>query len=190
MPGSIGHGRGGHARCIGSVCAPETPSGLPSVRAQGPSVAKNYGLPLAPVLVIDLRAVFCRDRRHGYPLSYVSVQLNPPFVLHNFISYAANRYALAVAKHRRIMLATRRGDADETTEFFPGRAVSSEVDRFSPCFGASARRQVRLEAAQKSISSIPGQTWLQRFSWLAMERQSGRAGRWLRPKARTWNGNG
>src|SRR2546426_12217164 len=38
---------------------------LPGVRAQRPSMAEDDGLSLAPVLVIDLRAVFGCDRRRG-----------------------------------------------------------------------------------------------------------------------------
>src|SRR5713226_1635911 len=38
---------------------------FPGVRAQGPAMAENYRLSLAPVLIVDLRAVFRPDRRHG-----------------------------------------------------------------------------------------------------------------------------
>src|SRR5437899_8196782 len=37
---------------------------FPGVRAQGPAMAENYRLSLAPVLIVDLRAVFRPDRRH------------------------------------------------------------------------------------------------------------------------------
>jgi hypothetical protein len=36
-------------------------------------VAENYRLSLTPVLVIDLRAVFCRDRWHGYAPLFMTV---------------------------------------------------------------------------------------------------------------------
>src|SRR5665647_1976173 len=38
---------------------------LPGVRAQRPAVAEDHGLATAPVLVVDLRAVFRRYRGHG-----------------------------------------------------------------------------------------------------------------------------
>src|ERR1035437_8109990 len=37
---------------------------FPGVRAQRPAMAEDHGLSAAPVLVIDLRAVFRRDRVH------------------------------------------------------------------------------------------------------------------------------
>ncbi len=39
---------------------------LEGVRAQRPAVAEHHGLPLAPVLVIELHAVFGGDRAHGH----------------------------------------------------------------------------------------------------------------------------
>src|SRR5262245_49101561 len=51
--------------------APIAPGGqeehlvLPGVRAERPPVAEDDGLPRAPVLVVDLRAVLRRDGRHG-----------------------------------------------------------------------------------------------------------------------------
>ena|SRR5580700_8291271 len=38
---------------------------VPVVSSQGPAVAENYGLSLSPILVLNLRSVFCRDCRHG-----------------------------------------------------------------------------------------------------------------------------
>src|ERR1700687_1959456 len=37
---------------------------FPGVRAKRPAVAEDYGLSRAPVLVVDLGTVFCRDCRH------------------------------------------------------------------------------------------------------------------------------
>src|SRR2546422_11474492 len=37
---------------------------FPCVRAERPAMAEDYGLSRAPVLVVDLRAIFCRDCRH------------------------------------------------------------------------------------------------------------------------------
>ena len=37
---------------------------FPRVRAQRPAMAENYRLPLAPILVINLRAIFRRYRAH------------------------------------------------------------------------------------------------------------------------------
>src|SRR5215468_827292 len=34
------------------------------IRTQRPTVAEDNGLPLTPILVIDLRSVFCRDGAH------------------------------------------------------------------------------------------------------------------------------
>src|SRR4030095_1061093 len=38
--------------------------GVPVIRAQRPAVAEDNRLSLTPVLVIDLRPIFCRDRTH------------------------------------------------------------------------------------------------------------------------------
>ena len=40
---------------------------FPGIRAERPAMAEDYGLSAAPVLVVDLRAVFGRDRGHGMP---------------------------------------------------------------------------------------------------------------------------
>src|SRR5450830_674769 len=37
---------------------------LPTIRTEGPAVAEHHRLSCAPVLVIDLRTVFRRDRAH------------------------------------------------------------------------------------------------------------------------------
>src|SRR2546425_10013696 len=37
---------------------------FPCVRAERPAMAEDYGLSRAPVLAVDLRAIFCRDCRH------------------------------------------------------------------------------------------------------------------------------
>jgi hypothetical protein len=38
---------------------------VPGIRAQGPPVAEDHGLSRTPILVVNLRAVFGRDRRHN-----------------------------------------------------------------------------------------------------------------------------
>ena len=38
---------------------------LPAIRIERPAVAEHHRLSCAPVLVVDLRAVFRRDRAHG-----------------------------------------------------------------------------------------------------------------------------
>src|SRR5450756_896990 len=38
---------------------------FPAIRAEGPAVAEHHRLPCAPILVVDLRTVFRRDRAHG-----------------------------------------------------------------------------------------------------------------------------
>jgi hypothetical protein len=48
-----------------SVVTEEEHLVFPGVRAQRPAKAEDDGLPRPPVLVIDLRAVFGRDRWHG-----------------------------------------------------------------------------------------------------------------------------
>src|SRR5712692_7130270 len=48
---------------------------FPGVRAQGPAMAENYRLSLAPVFIVDFRAVFRPDRRHGvFSFVFVSLQ--------------------------------------------------------------------------------------------------------------------
>ena len=44
---------------------------LECIRAQRPAVAEDNRLSLAPVVVIDLRSIFCRDRTHTFS-SYFS----------------------------------------------------------------------------------------------------------------------
>ena len=41
--------------------------GFPAIRAERPAVAEHHRLSCAPVLVVDLRSVFRRDRAHGLP---------------------------------------------------------------------------------------------------------------------------
>jgi hypothetical protein len=41
---------------------------FPRIGAQRPAVTEDQRLSLAPVLVIDLRAIFGRDSRHTVPL--------------------------------------------------------------------------------------------------------------------------
>src|SRR5215831_4284695 len=38
---------------------------FPGIRTQRPAMTKDHGLPFAPVLIINLRAVFGRNRCHG-----------------------------------------------------------------------------------------------------------------------------
>src|SRR6266478_8515380 len=53
---------------------------VPIVGRQGPSVTKHYGLSFAPVLVIDLRSVFCVNRRHGFsPILPSAIKQRPIF---------------------------------------------------------------------------------------------------------------
>src|SRR5882672_2517015 len=47
--------------------AEEQHLGVPVVGAERPAVTEDDGLALAPVLVVNLRAVFRRDRVHGFP---------------------------------------------------------------------------------------------------------------------------
>src|SRR3989442_280907 len=54
---------------------------VPIVGRQWPAVAKHDGLAFAPVLVVDLRAVFRRDRRHGL-LSLVTVGVRSEIAYH------------------------------------------------------------------------------------------------------------
>src|SRR5215470_13348061 len=42
---------------------------LECVRAQRPAMTENNRLSLAPILVVDLRSVFCRDSAHTLPPS-------------------------------------------------------------------------------------------------------------------------
>src|SRR6266478_6077463 len=49
---------------------------VPVVRSERPAVTEHYGLALAPILVVNLRAVFCGERRHkGFSLVVLSVRV-------------------------------------------------------------------------------------------------------------------
>src|SRR6202162_5056256 len=47
-----------------TLLAEEQHLSVPVVRGERPSVTEHYGLALSPVLVVNVRAVFCRERRH------------------------------------------------------------------------------------------------------------------------------
>src|SRR6202521_2994865 len=47
-----------------ALLAEEQHLSVPVVRGKRPAVTEHYGPSRAPVLVVNLRAVFCRDRRH------------------------------------------------------------------------------------------------------------------------------
>src|SRR4029077_19755725 len=51
---------------------------IPIIRAQRPAMAEHNRLPRAPVLVIDLRAIFSRDGAHR-ALSFVSYETSERF---------------------------------------------------------------------------------------------------------------
>src|SRR5216683_247662 len=52
-----------------ALLAEEQHLSVPVIRGERPAVTEHYGLALAPVLVVNLCAVFCRDRRHiGFSL--------------------------------------------------------------------------------------------------------------------------
>ena len=48
---------------------------FPSVGVEGPAVAEHHWLSLAPVFVIDLRTVFCRNCAHTKVTSVVCYRL-------------------------------------------------------------------------------------------------------------------
>src|ERR1700686_2534157 len=47
-----------------TLLAEEQHLSVPVVRGERPAVTENYGLALSPILVVNVRAVFCRERRH------------------------------------------------------------------------------------------------------------------------------
>src|SRR6266849_2217121 len=47
-----------------ALLAEEQHLSVPVVRGKRPAVAEHYGLALSPVLVVNVGAVFCRERRH------------------------------------------------------------------------------------------------------------------------------
>src|SRR5271156_3359594 len=53
-----------------AVLAEEQHLSVPVVRGERPAVTEHNGLTRAPVLVINLRAIFCRNCRHTSLLSY------------------------------------------------------------------------------------------------------------------------
>src|SRR6266852_3327857 len=52
-----------------ALLAEEQHLSVPVIRGERPAMTEHYGLSRAPILVEDLRAVFCRDGRHkGFSL--------------------------------------------------------------------------------------------------------------------------
>src|ERR1700719_1034253 len=49
-----------------AALAEEQHLSVPVVRTERPSVTEYDGLALSPVLVVNLRSVFCGDGRHGF----------------------------------------------------------------------------------------------------------------------------
>src|SRR5450759_4520990 len=63
---------GGHGQCSDSRWTPGT---APAIRTEGPAVAEHHRLSCAPVLVIDLRAAFRRNRTHCLPPFFILVSM-------------------------------------------------------------------------------------------------------------------
>src|SRR3979490_1359565 len=47
-----------------ALLAEEQHLSVPVVRGKRPAMTEHYGLALSPVLVVDVRTVFCRERGH------------------------------------------------------------------------------------------------------------------------------
>src|SRR5215831_7970459 len=70
---------------------------FPGIRTQRPAMTKDHGLPFAPVLIINLRAVFGRNRCHGV-LSFLVLLLGSSevFVVVTVATVLAGSVAAAI----------------------------------------------------------------------------------------------
>src|SRR5216683_5826021 len=56
-----------------ALLAEEQHLSVPVIRGERPAMTEHYGLALSPVLVVDVRTVFCRERGHKISLVLTSV---------------------------------------------------------------------------------------------------------------------